>query len=727
MNSLIRLIIIGLTVYPLVLSAQKSITVDDLWMSDKFSAQFIWGMDHLNDGSHFSKIEYDQSANEMKITSYDYEKGEANETLFSSKWVKGNEGFMFEDYSFNQDETKILLSTQTEGIYRYSSKSFYYVFDRKTKFITRLSDDSKQMYAHFSPDGSKVGYVMDNNLYYLDLEKNKTYQVTDDGEWNKIINGASDWVYEEELVVTRAFEWSPDGSRLAYLRFDETKVPEFSMPIYGGLYPVNYNFKYPKAGEKNSIVSLFIYNLDKKSHLEVPLDDGEEFYIPRIEWTKDPKLLSVQKLNRHQNKLDFLLAHAKTGKLTTLFTEENPYYIDITDDLTFLDNGKEFIWSSEQDGYNHLYLFDMDGKMKKQLTKGPWDVTAFLGYDPDRKICYYQSSEESPMERHIYSVKINGKGKEKLTSVPGQHSFDFTADYSFYVAEFSSTEQPTTFNVFDQDGQLIRKLEDNAVLKNTIEEHGWADREYFDFSLTDGTQLNGWMIKPPGFDANKEYPVFMYVYGGPGSQTVENAWGGRNDVWFQLIAQKGYIVVSVDNRGTGARGQEFKKMTYLKLGEIEYRDQVAAARYLGDLNYVDAERIGIFGWSYGAYVSSLCLFRSPELFKMAIAVAPVSNWKFYDTIYTERFMRTPQENHDGYENGAPINYVAGLEGKYLLVHGTADDNVHIQNSLELVTALVNAGKDFDLFFYPNKNHGIGGRSTRLHLYNKMTRFIGDNL
>jgi dipeptidyl-peptidase 4 len=708
--------------------AQKAITLEELWTTRTFAPEYVWGLNPLNDGNQYSKIDYNPEKGELFVAAYKYEDGKLSDTIFNSAWAEiDGQPLMFDSYSFSSDESKILLAVNTEHIYRYSTRADYYIFDRSTRKATPVSIDGKQMYPTFSPDGSKIAYVFENNLYFLDLKSGEHVQLTGDGRKNEIINGASDWVYEEELEMTRAFEWSPDGRRIAFLRFDESQVREYSMTMYGSLYPTSYSFKYPKAGEKNSIVTLWLYNLGNKNKQEVLLDEGEEYYLPRIKWTKDPHKLSVQRMNRHQNRLDLILVDANTAKYQIIFSEDNEFYVEVTDNLTFMDDGEHFIWSSEQDGYNHLYLFNMDGTMEKQLTMGEWDVTEFYGVDEEAGIVYYQSSEESPLERYIYSVKLNGKGKQKLNGNKGWNTINFSSDFSYSIREFSNQSTPSIYSVYNNRNREVRIIKDNKRLAESAKSYGFTEKEFFTFQISEHTVLYGWMMKPADFDPNKKYPVLMYVYGGPGSQTVQNVWGGRNDIWYQMLTQKGYIVVSVDGRGTGARGEQFKKSTYLNLGKLEANDQIEAAQYLSSLEYVDGGRIGIWGWSFGAYLSSLCLFAAPDIFKMAMAVAPVTNWKFYDTIYTERFMRTPQENNEGYEGGSPINHVDGLKGKYLLVHGSADDNVHFQNSMELITALVTAGKDFDLMIYPDKNHGIGGAKTRLHLYKKMTQFVLDNL
>ena len=704
-----------------VFAQEKMIQLEDIWASRTFSPEWVWGINSMNDGVHYSSLNYGE--NNVYITQYSYETGDSISTIVDSKDL---DGISFSDYSFSEDEKKVLLPTETESIYRYSTRSNYYVYDRETKIAEELSE-GKQRLAQFSPDASKVAFVKENNIFIKDIINNTELQVTFDGEINKIINGATDWVYEEEFAFDNGMQWNASGNKIAYYRFDEEKVPEFSMDLFTDLYPSQSQFKYPKAGETNSTIELFIYDLDSNKTTKANINTEEEFYIPRIKWTLDENVLSVQRMNRHQNQLDFILVDAKDGSSQTIFTENDAAYIDVTDNLTFLNDGKYFIWTSEKSGYNHIYLYNLKGKQVRQITKGNYDVTDFYGIDESNNTVYFASSERSPMHRDVYAVQLNGKNKKTLTNKIGTNSATFSTNYKYFINQYSNANTPYYFSLFDAKGNEVRMLKDNSNLKNSLSEYALSQKEFFNFKTTEGIDLNGWMMKPHNFDETKQYPVFMYLYGGPGSQQVTDSWGGSNFLWYQMLTQQGYIVACVDNRGTGARGSEFKKCTYQQLGKLETEDQIEANRYLANLPYVDGSRIGIFGWSYGGYMSSLCLLKGADEFKMAIAVAPVTNWRYYDSIYTERYMRTPQENASGYDDNSPINHVEKLKGKYLLVHGSADDNVHYQNTMEMTNALVNANKQFDLFIYPNKNHGIYGGYTRLHLFTKMTNFIKENL
>jgi len=700
---------------------EKTIELEDIWASRIFSPEWVWGLNSMNDGVHYSSMNYGNG--NVYVTEYSYETGDSVSTIIDSK---NFEDLNFDDYSFSKNEQKVLLPTATESIYRHSTRSKYYIYDRETRNALELST-GKQRLAQFSPDATKVAFVRENNIFIKDLKSDLETQVTTDGEMNKIINGATDWVYEEEFAFDNGFQWNSNGTKIAFYRFNEEAVPEFSMDMFSALYPSQTRFKYPKAGEANSTVEIFIYDVASNKIVEAAIETEDEFYIPRIKWTKNENILSVQRMNRHQNNLDFILVNANDGSAKTIFTETDEAYIDVTDNLTFLNDGEHFVWTSEKSGYNHIYLYNLKGKQVRKITKGDYEVTDFYGVDESTNTVYFASAERSAMHRDVYSVQLNGRNKRMLTNRVGTNSATFSTSYKYFINQHSDANTPYHFSLFDATGTEVRTLKDNATLNETLGNYALSTKEFFNFETTEGVNLNAWMMKPHDFDATKEYPVFMYLYGGPGSQQVTDAWGGSNFLWFQMLTQQGYIVACVDNRGTGARGAEFKKCTYQQLGKLETQDQIEANRHLASLPYVDGSRIGIFGWSYGGYMSSLCLLKGADDFKMAIAVAPVTNWRYYDSIYTERYMRTPQENASGYDDNSPINHVEKLKGKYLLVHGSADDNVHYQNTMEMTTALVNANKQFDLFIYPNKNHGIYGGYTRLHLFTKMTNFIKENL
>lgn len=702
----------------------KEITLEDIWKNKTFSAKNVRSFRSMQNDEFYTIL------NQGKIEKYSYSNGELIEVLLSDSLLvdQNNKSIEIGDYEFSNSEKNILIETEAEPIYRHSYYAKYYLYNTENKSITPLCLGSKQRNPIFSPDDKKIAFIRDNNMYIYYIDEKREQQITFDGELNKIINGAPDWVYEEEFSYSRAMEWSANSNYLAFVRFDESKVKEFSLNFYGELYPEKYNYKYPKAGENNSLVSVHIFNLSSNSTRTVDIGADTNIYIPRIQWTNDADILLIQRLNRLQNQYDLLLSNQATQTTQLLLSESNKYYIDINDRFYFTKDKKSIILTSEKDGYNHIYQYDMKGKLVKQLTQGKYDVTSIYGVDEIKKRVYFQAAFSSPINRELFFVSLkNGKTTQLSTKV-GTNNATFTSNFKYYTLNYSNANQPPYISVNATEGNELYVLEDNSTLKSKLNEFSFSTLTFIEVPIENGINLQASIIKPLNFDSTKKYPVLMYVYGGPGSQTVTNSWGHSNFIWFQMLAQNGYIVVSVDNRGTGARGEEFKKMTYLQLGKYEVIDQINAAKFLGNQSFVDKDRIGIFGWSYGGYMSTLCMTKGADYFKAGIAVAPVTNWRYYDNIYTERFMRTPAENENGYDSNSPISHVSLLKGKYLLVHGDADDNVHVQNTMDLTTALISQDKAFEMFVYPNSNHGIyTGRNTRLHLYRKMTNFIITNL
>ena len=709
----------------------KKFTLNDFCLNYTFRTQGITGLRSLNDGEHYTVLE-DRG---KKLVMYSYKTGKAVETLLDLNDPKYGDVKMIQDYEFSPDESHILIYTNIQPIYRRSFTADYYVFDFKNRELKPLSEGGSQRLATFSPVGTKIAFVRDNNIFISDLRFGSEIQITFDGKFNEIINGAPDWVYEEEFAFNKAFEWAPDGSALAFIKFNESNVKIFHMNMFQGQYPAlkenatypsNYSYKYPKAGEANSVVSVHVYDI--KDRVTTPMNIGEEkdIYIPRIKWTKDPKRLAIMKLNRFQNRLEILLANARVGSTTVLYREENKYYIaeENLDNLVFTEDGKNFIMSSEKNGYSHLYLYTMGGKEVQPITSGNYDVVDFYGYDPVKKLYYYSSHEESPLEKYVYSIDAKGK-KKKLTPTKGWNEAEFSKSFKYFVNVVSNADMPPLYTLYTANGKAVRTLEDNAALKEKLGEYNVAKREYIQIPAADGkTLLNAWMMKPTDFDASKAYPVLIIQYSGPNSQQVRNSWGMD---WAQYLAQEGYIVTCIDPRGTAARGEEFRKCTYMQLGKIESDDMIAAGKWLAEQPYIDARKVGIWGWSFGGFMSSLCLMKGNDVFSTAIAVAPVTHWGFYDSIYTERFMRRPQDNPSGYNDNSPINWVKDLKGNLLLCHGTADDNVHVQNAYELAEALVQANKQFDMQIYTNRNHSIYGGVTRLHLYTKFVDYLNQHL
>lgn len=700
------------------ITAQKNISVEDIYQG-AFRTQGLQSLASLNNGTEYLVLNYNRDRSQT-IDIYNYETGKKTGTLVNSTDIN----LPIRSYILSDDESQIMIISQSNQIFRRSSFDKVHILDLKTKKLTSLSDDLVRS-PSFSPDGQKVAYVFENNLYYKDIKTGAVIQITSDGLNNKLINGVTDWVYEEEFAFVKAYEWSPNSEQISFISFDESDVPEFSMDVYGNdLYQKPYVFKYPKAGEKNAVVALHQFTLSTGTRKQVDLGRYEEFYIARIKYSPTGKL-AAQVLNRHQNVLDFYYIDT-TGNASIAFTEKDNAYVDVTDDLTFLADGS-FLWTSEKDNWKHIYLYDADGKEKKQITSGAWDVTSYYGYDPKSKQIYYQSTEDGSINRSIYSISLKAKNKKKLSSQTGTNNASFSKNFTYFINTFSSTTTPPIYTLNDaKSGKQLREIKNNQELLSKLEDYQVSQKEFSTISIN-GNDLNMWTMKPVDFDPNKTYPLFMTQYSGPGSQSVANSWYGANDYWHSMLANEGYIVVCVDGRGTGHKGADFKKITQNELGKFEVEDQIAAAKKLGAMNYIDASRVGIWGWSYGGFMSSNCLLKGNDTFSMAIAVAPVTNWRFYDSIYTERYMTTPQENASGYDENSPINHVDKLKGKYLLIHGSADDNVHVQNTMRMVEALVQANKQFDWAIYPDKNHGIYGGNTRIHLYNKMTNFIKENL
>jgi dipeptidyl-peptidase-4 len=720
----ISLAVLFFVVSSLSVVAQQKISLEEIW-SGAFRTK---GMDELmamKNTNQYTVLNFDRSSKSSQIDLYDFGTLEKVSTLFDTK--NHPEVTSIDSYSFDKNEKQILIATNTNSIFRRSFTADYFVYDIASKKVSRFTSNAIQE-PTFSADGTKISYVFENNLYVYDQISAASIQITQDGKKNHIINGITDWVYEEEFAFVKAYDWNSAGNKIAYIKFDETEVPEFSMDMYNqGLYPTQEVFKYPKAGEKNAIVSLYIFDLKSGTTKKINLGNYKDFYIPRIKWTNDATILSVQVMNRHQDNLDLHFVDANSGVSKIVLNEKDKAYVDVTDNLTFLKDNS-FIWTSEKDGFNHIYHYDKSGKLKKQITSGKWEVTNYYGFDENSGTIYYQSVENGSINRDVYSIKIDGKSKARLSSKIGTNSATFSPNFQYFINTYSSATVAPTYTLNQsKTGTVVKTIVSNEVVEQKLAKYDVAPKEFFELTTEKGHKLNAWMIKPKDFDATKKYPVFMYQYSGPGSQEVANKWNSTNDYWFMMLAQQGYIVACVDGRGTGFKGAAFKKCTQKELGKYEVEDQIDAAKVFGKYNYVDASRIGIFGWSYGGFMASNCLFQGADVFKTAIAVAPVTSWRYYDSIYTERYMQTPQENASGYDNNSPINHVSKLKGNFLLIHGTADDNVHVQNTMKMVEALVQANKQFDWAIYPDKNHGIYGGKTRLQLYTKMTNFIKEKL
>ena len=704
--------------------SQQKISVEEIY-SGAFRSKGMDELQAMKNTNQYTVLNSNRATKSQQIDVFDFATLKKVSTLIeTSNFPELSDGI--DSYTFSSDEKKLLIANNSNQIFRHSFTADYFLYDSVAKKLTKILDQVQE--PTFSPDGSKIGFAKENNLYIYDIASKNTSQITTDGKKNAIINGITDWVYEEEFAFVRAFDWSADSSKLAFIRFDESQVPEFSMNIYKkDLYPSVETFKYPKAGEKNAEVSLHIYDMNSKAIKDINLGNYTDFYIARMKWTNDTNLLCVQVLNRHQDNLDLIFIDGNSGKAKIVLNEKDNAYVDVTDNLTFLKDNS-FIWTSEKDGYNHIYLYDKNGKLINQVTKGKWEVTAYYGFDEKSKTIYYQSVENGSTIRDVYKISLDGKKKVKLSKQVGTNDATFSPNFEYFINTYSTVSQPNLFTLnYSKDGSQAQEITNNNALSDKLKAYSLPTKEFFELTTEKGNKLNAWIIKPKDFDATKKYPVFMYQYSGPGSQEVANKWLSANDFWFMMLSQQGYIVACVDGRGTGFKGAAFKKMTQKELGKYEVEDQIDAAKVIGNYPYVDKSRIGIFGWSYGGFMASNCILKGADVFKTAIAVAPVTNWRFYDSIYTERYMQTPQENASGYDDNSPINHVSKLKGNFLLIHGTADDNVHVQNSMQMIEALVQANKQFDWAIYPDKNHGIYGGYTRIQLFNKMTKFVLEKL
>lgn len=694
----------------LAMAQPKEITLEDIYKKGTFRGEAV-------------PARFDETKKDPEIRPADL-KDE------SGKLIGSPEDIIFPESNRNM----ALIRMNIEPIYRYSSKAIVYLFDLTSKKLTRL-DGEKLMHPTFSPDGSKIAYVKNNNLVLYDIATRSARAITTDGKWNFIINGNCDWVYEEEFGFTRAYQWSPSGSYIAYYRFDESQVKEYQFTQFDNAYNKQYTYKYPKAGEANSKVEIHIYDVAGNKDVKAQYEEGD-IYIPRIKWTRSDDRLVVFWMNRHQNELKLLLTDAKTGSATSLYEEKNKYYVDINDDWHFTKDGKYFLFTSEMNGYNHIYLYSLDGKTKTQISKGSFEVTDIIRVDEEGQRVFYTMAYPRPMDRNAFITDFAGKKTTALTQGEAFHRVvlnDSCTLFYDYRSDLNTPQTVTLKRISTDKKNMIsvtveKTVNENGKLKAKLEEYNTGKAEFIRIPNSKGDSLNGWMLKPAGFDPSKKYPVLFCNYGGPGSQQVANRFGAVS-MWHQLLAQKGFIVVSVDNTGTGYRGEEFKKKTYLQLGKYEIEDQIDAAKWIGKMPFVDPNNIGHWGWSYGGFMSSLAITKGNEVFSAAVAVAPVTSWRFYDNIYTERYMRTPQENPTGYDDNSPINFTDRIKGKYLIIHGTSDDNVHFQNATQMISALVKSNIDFESAYYPNKNHGISGQldNTTMHLWGKMTNWILENL
>jgi len=702
------------------MAQNQEITLGE-WLTGRFYQHSVYGVMSMGNGVNFSTL------NRGKIETYSYETG--NKVGLLASLPAQTDG-----YELSADEKEILYYTDEKPIYRRSFYANYYVRNLATDKVTPLYTRPQRM-ASLSPDGNKVAFIIDNNILIKDLATGKTTNVTTDGETNKIINGVPDWVYEEEFEFNKAYEFSPCGKYLAYIKFDESRVKSYTLQFYQmpgsrynpeANYPINYEYKYPKVGEDNSIVSVHIYNIETGETTTADLGSDTDIYVPRIQWIANTGTLCICRMNRLQNTLDLLRYNPESKTTVQFFQHKDPKYIeeDVMQNIIFINQGKEFIMMGEQTGYRHLHHYDISGKYLNAITSGEREVLEPYGYCEATKTIYYQGVGQNSTQTAIYAASLNGKKVTKLSTRDGSNDAEFSSNFKYYINYFSSANTPNLVTVNSNTGKEIRTLEDNAELKNTVKLYGEMYRELFAWKNSAGTELNGYLIKPADFDPNKRYPVLVVGYNGPNhcEATDEFCYD-----WMQLLAQKGYIIACTDTRGTGRKGTEFRKCTYGQLGKLETEDLVDFAKYLGGQQYVDGSRLGIWGWSYGGFMASNAMTRGAGSYKIGIAIAPVENWEYYDNIYTERYMGLPQQNYAGYRDNSPVKYADRLQGKLLLIYGAADDNVHPQNSMVFCEALVQANKDFDLMVYTNRNHSIYGGNTRMHLYSKIIKYVTDNL
>ena len=732
---LILILALGL---PAGLAAQgkKPLTLEEV-VGGAFYPENIYGVTPIpGDGEHYTQM----NAAGTQVIKYSFRTGQQVEVLFDATQARECPFRQFDSYRFSPDGGTLLIATETTPIYRHSYTAVHYLYSLKRNAegridnkVERLSDGGPQQVPVFSPDGTMIAFVRDNNIFLVKrLYGNSESQVTTDGQRNAVLNGIPDWVYEEEFAMDRALEFSADSKMLAYVRWDESAVPSYSFPLYAGekprredyaKYPGAYTYKYPKTGEANSKVSVHTFDIKTKVTRTLKLPLEADAYIPRIRFTRDADKLAVFTLNRHQNRFDLYMADPHSTVCRLALREETDTYIKegTFDNIRFYDG--HFVFMSERSGFSHLYWYDLNGNLAKQITRGDFEVKNFLGLDEKTGTFYYTSNEGSPLRQAVWKTDRKGR-KTRLTAEEGTHTAQFSTDMKYFLDRYTSLDTPTVITLRDNTGRTLTTLVDNAALNRKLAEYALPAKEFFSFQTSDGTTLNGWMMKPADFDESRKYPVIMYQYSGPGSQEVLDRFGIS---WETYMASQGYIIACVDGRGTGGRGAAFEKCTYLNLGVREARDQVETALYLGLQPYVDKERIGIWGWSFGGYMTLMSMSEGTPVFKAGVAVAAVTDWNYYDTIYGERFMRTPQENADGYRASSAFTRAENLHGDLLLVHGSADDNVHFQNCAEYAEHLVQLGKQFDMQLYTNRNHSIFGGNTRMHLYTRLTNFFNTHL
>ncbi len=708
---------------------KKQLTVHEIYGTTLFLGKSLRGIHWMKSGDRFSFLKTDTARKLTSIWLYDARSGEEKMIVDAKNLLlkEEKEPFHIINYDWSPSEQQILF-TETLPARGVKSGGNFYLYDLRTKEFRQLTSTKEpQSIIQFSPDGNYISFVRSNNLFILDLRNGTETQLTHDGS-DVIINGKFDWVYEEEFGIINGYEWSPDSKRIAFWRLDVSHEPIYTITDFMPLHLSLEQQRYPNPGDSNAVVRIGVVWVATGEVRWMDIGENTDIYIPRIKWTPDSRYLSIQRLNRAQNKLELLFADPTTGRSTVVLTEIDSAWVSVRNDLTFLKKKNLFLWSSERSGFLHLYVFKYRGSRLlsgRQITHGDWEVSDLLGIDEKHQRVYFTSTKNSPLERQLYSIKLDGSDLQQISSDPGIHRPTFSPTFAYYLDNFSNVQTPPQLRLHKASGELVRIIEENKMPE--LENYAMGHHQFLSFFTSDSVQLNAWMITPVDLDSTKKYPVLVYVYGGPGSQTVLNAWGGQSYLWYQMLAEKGYIVFSVDGRGTGGRGRAFEKIVYRQLGKWEVHDQIEAAKYLASLPFVDKNRIGIWGWSYGGYMASLSLLVGADYFQAAVAVAPVTDWRLYDSIYTERYMGMPGDNPDGYKESAPLNHAEKLKGKLLVIHGTSDDNVHWQNTIQFVAALQKQNKQLSTMFYPNKDHGIYGGNTRENLFTLITDFIVENL
>lgn len=709
--------------YLIILGQEKELTNELIFTSPDLDVKKVSGFISLDNGEEYGILEKGKNGSEINI--YDYKKGDFQYALVNSAQVFGNKHQKIDSYVLNEKQKKVIVKTATEKVYRNSDLAHYFIYDLDKNSTTMVSDTSlgKVSLGFISPNGKYFGFVRANNLFYIELDGLKEVQVSFDGKVNEIINGATDWLYEEEFQNHVGYYWSPDGDKIAYYRFDETAVKTFMLTTYGDLYPENTFYKYPKAGEVVSKVHVIVYNTETKE--EHTLNTNYEEYIPRIRWTKSNDHLVIMRLNRVQNHLEFISfnVNEKEDSGIVFYEEESTTYLKVNDNLIFLEDKKHFIWNSRKDGFNHIYLYSLDGELIKQLTSGSGEVDKLYGVDQKNARVYYSAIEKEIQNTALYSVDLNGKNTNRLSKEEGDNSAEFNSDFSSYIHRYSNAETPPVQTLRDANGKEIRVLEDNAELVLELKKYTLPKKEFSYIKTSRGDSLLSYTIYPSDFDSSKSYPFLLWIYGGPGSFKAKNTWTDEGFLWQAMMANKGIIIVSVEPRGTGRRGKEWQDLTYMKLGELETEDFISSSKHFGALPYAEKDKMFVMGKSYGGYMALNCILNASDYFNAAVSIAPVTNWKYYDAVYPERYLRTPNENPKGYNSYNPINDVDKLEDPLLVIHGDRDDNVHVQNTMDFINAAVKADKHFELFIYPNENHAINKNSNKKHVFEEVSIFL----